>query len=91
MIPRSSVLNALKDSKSGEVIDFDWGVDQWSSLLLKSDEQHPVDLEEPAISTHGCWAHMRRALASMPAKPMMLCSTALILQPQTSEILISGG
>ena len=49
MIPRSSVLNGLKDSKSGEIIDFDWGVDQWSSLLLKSDEQHPVDLEEPAI------------------------------------------
>ena len=49
VIPRSSVLNGLKDSKSGEIIDFDWGVDQWSSLLLKSDEQHPVDLEEPAI------------------------------------------
>ena len=49
MIPRSSVLNGLKDSKSGEIIDFDWGVDQWSSLLLKSDEQHPVGLEEPAI------------------------------------------
>ena len=24
MIPRSSVLNPLKDRKSGEVIDFDW-------------------------------------------------------------------
>ena len=35
--------------QSGEIIDFDWGVDQWSSLLLKSDEQHPVDLEEPTI------------------------------------------
>ena len=49
VIPRSSVLDRLKDPKSGKVLDIDWSVDQWSSLLLKSDEQHPLDLDEPTI------------------------------------------
>ena len=48
MIPRSSVLDRLKDPKSGKVLDLDWGVDQWAALILKSDEKHPVNLEDPA-------------------------------------------
>ena len=48
VISRSSVLDDLKDQRSGKVLDLDWGVDQWSALLLKSDEEHPVNLEDPA-------------------------------------------
>ena len=48
VIPRASVLNQLKDPKSGKVLDLDWGVDQWAALILKSDERHPVNLEDPA-------------------------------------------
>ena len=47
VIPRSSVLDLLKDPKSGKVLDLDWGVDQWAALILKSDEDHPVNLEDP--------------------------------------------
>ena len=47
VIPRSSVLDRLKDPKSGKVLDLDWGVDQWAALILKSDENHPVNLEDP--------------------------------------------
>ena len=58
VIPRSSVLDQLKDGKSGKVMDLDWGVDQWAAPLLKSDEGHPLNLEDPAtfeprtIGTH---------------------------------------
>ena len=47
VIPRSAVLDVLKDGKSGKVLDLDWGVDQWAALLLKSDKGHPVNLEDP--------------------------------------------
>lgn len=48
VIPRSSVLDKLKDGKSRKVMDLDWGVDQWAAPLLNSDEDHPVNLEDPA-------------------------------------------
>ena len=47
VIPRSSVLNKLKDKKSGMVMEFDWGVNQWSHILLNTNEEHPVNLEDP--------------------------------------------
>ena len=49
MIPRASVLDKLKDEMSGKVLEFDWGVGQWAGLLLGSNVDHPVDLEDPAI------------------------------------------
>ena len=30
------------------VLDFDWGVGEWQYLLLRSDKDHPVDLDNPA-------------------------------------------
>ncbi len=71
VIPRSSVLNKLKDEKlDDKVFEFDWGVNQWAHLLLSSDEDHPVDLDNPAtfeprrLGTHeactgpfGCEVH----------------------------------
>ena len=48
VIPRRSVLNQLKDEKSGMVLDFDWGVGQWKNLVLRSDADHPIDLDNPA-------------------------------------------
>ena len=49
MIPRASVLDKLKDEMSGKVLEFDWGVGQWAGLLLSSNVDHPVDLEDPAL------------------------------------------
>ena len=49
MIPRASVLDKLKDEMSGKVLEFDWGVGQWAGLLLGSNVDHPVDLEDPAL------------------------------------------
>ena len=48
VIPRKSVLNKLKDEKSGMVLEFDWGVGQWKDLVLRSDPDHPIDLDNPA-------------------------------------------
>lgn len=48
VIPRPSVLNKLKDEKSGMVLEFDWGVNQWRHLLLSSGPEHPINLEDPA-------------------------------------------
>ena len=48
VIPRQSVLDKLKDEKSGKVLEFDWGVNQWKYLLLASSPGNPVDLEDPA-------------------------------------------
>ena len=48
VVPRSSVLNKLRDKKSGMVMEFDWGVDQWRNLVLSSDAEHPVNLDDPA-------------------------------------------
>ena len=48
MIPRQSVLEKLKDNKSGKVLEFDWGVNQWRHLLLSSGPENPIDLEDPA-------------------------------------------
>ena len=48
VIPRLSVLNKLKDENSGKVLEFDWGVNQWKDLLLSSDAEHPIDLDDPA-------------------------------------------
>ena len=48
VIPRKSVLNSLKDEKSGKVLEFDWGVNEWSRLLLSSDAEHLIDLDNPA-------------------------------------------
>ena len=48
VIPRSLVLDNLMDTRTGKVLEFDWGVGQWAHLLLQSDEKHPVDLDDPA-------------------------------------------
>ncbi len=48
VIPRKSVLNKLKDEESGMVLEFDWGVGQWKDLVLSSDADHPIDLDNPA-------------------------------------------
>ena len=48
MIPRASVLEKLKDELSGKALELDWGVGQWAGLLLSSNEDHPVNLEDPA-------------------------------------------
>ena len=48
VIPRASVLEKLKDEMSGKVLEFDWVVGQWAGLLLSSNEDHPVNLEDPA-------------------------------------------
>ena len=48
VIPRGTVLNKLKDEKTGKVLEFDWGVNQWKDLLLSSGPENPVNLEDPA-------------------------------------------
>ena len=48
VIPESSVLSRLKDQESGKVLEFDWDLGKWSHLLLSSDAESPVDLDNPA-------------------------------------------
>ena len=45
VIPESSVLNRMKDEKSGKVREFDWNLGKWKDLVLSSDAEHPIDLE----------------------------------------------
>ena len=48
LISRSAVLEKLKDEKSGKVLEMEWHVAEWRRLFLASDEEHPVDLADPA-------------------------------------------
>ena len=47
IISNAKVLGKLKDA-DGMVLQFEWGVSQWSHLLLANDEEHPVQLLNPA-------------------------------------------
>ena len=47
VIPRSSVLNKLKDDASGNVIEFRWGVSKWRDYFLRSSEANPINLNDP--------------------------------------------
>ena len=48
-IPQASVLDKLKDSKSGKVLELRWGVEQWRQLFIRSDEEHQVDLSDSTL------------------------------------------
>ena len=48
VISRTSVLDKLKDEKSGKVLEMEWHVAEWRRLFLASDDEHPVDLADPA-------------------------------------------
>ena len=43
IISNAKVLSKLKDP-DGRVLQFEWGVSQWTNLFLASDEEHPVEL-----------------------------------------------
>lgn len=45
VIPESSVLNELKDHRSGKVLELQWGVGQWEHLFLSSSEASPATLD----------------------------------------------
>ena len=48
VISRSSVLDELKDKATGKVMELGWDVREWGRLLLGSDEEHPMDLDDPS-------------------------------------------
>ena len=48
VIPMSTVLEELKDQKSGKVMELGWDVREWRRLLQGSDEEHPVNLGDPS-------------------------------------------
>ena len=62
VISRSSVLDQLKDKASGKVMELGWDVSEWRRLLLSSDEEHPMDLDDPStfvprdVGTHDACA-----------------------------------
>ena len=62
VISRSSVLDELKDKATGKVMELGWEVREWGRLLLSSDEEHPMDLDDPStfvprdVGTHDACA-----------------------------------
>ena len=48
VISRASVPDLLKDKRSGKILEMEWHVAEWQRLYLGSDEEHPINLADPA-------------------------------------------
>ena len=46
VISESAVLDELKDSTSGKVLELRWGVSKWEHLFVSSSEANPIDLND---------------------------------------------
>ena len=49
VITEGTVLEKLKDVPSGKVMELRWGANQWQHLLSSSDEEHPLNFQDPLI------------------------------------------
>ena len=47
VIPESSILDRLKDSSSGKVLELKRGIRKWEHVFVSSSEASPIDLKDP--------------------------------------------